>query len=62
MSDDYEKPHTVAELIAKLQTLPPEATVTHEGCDCTGNWNGEVEVYEPSVGSPTGEILIGRYK
>lgn len=27
---------TVAELIAELQKMPPEARVLTEGCDCTG--------------------------
>ena len=31
---------TVAELIAELKKMPPEAEVWHEGCDCTGAANG----------------------
>jgi hypothetical protein len=31
---------TVAELIEALKSMPQEAEVWHEGCDCTGAANG----------------------
>jgi hypothetical protein len=41
----------VAELIAELQKMPPDALVWHEGCDCSGaacgvtlDKHGDVEI------------------
>lgn len=34
------KPITVAELIAQLKELPPDAWVETEGCDCMGPCSG----------------------
>ena len=32
----------VKELIAELQKQDPEKYVVVEGCDCEGNWSGEI--------------------
>lgn len=41
---------TVAELIALLQTMPQDAEVWHEGCDCWGKANGvELQPGDESV-------------
>ena len=34
------KPITVRELIAQLETMPPDAFVHTEGCDCVGPCSG----------------------
>jgi hypothetical protein len=48
-----EKILTVAELIAELQKMPPDAKVWHEGCDCYGQADG-VKL------DPDGTVLITR--
>ena len=35
-STEAEQQLTVTQLIALLQTMPPDAKVFHEGCDCIG--------------------------
>ena len=40
MTDEHQKPITVAELIARLQALPQDAYVHTEGCDCSGPCSG----------------------
>lgn len=37
---------TVSELIEKLKTLPGNYGVVLEGCDCVGEWNGEIDTHE----------------
>lgn len=37
---------TVKELQDKLTHIPPDATVVLEGCDCTGDWNGEIVIQD----------------
>lgn len=46
-----EKPITVAALIAKLQTFPPDAYVETQGCDCEGPCDG-AELRTPNKGVP----------
>ena len=49
------KRFTVKDLIEYLQNLPPdaqEAFVALEGCDCTGAWNGETTLEEPTIYAP----------
>jgi hypothetical protein len=40
---------TVKQLIALLQTLPSDATVVLEGCDCTGWWSGSIEIEDGAI-------------
>lgn len=46
MSDEKLAPkpatNTVADLMVKLSKLDPNAIVVLEGCDCEGEWNGEM--------------------
>ena len=35
--------NTVRDLIALLATMPPDAIVELEGCDCTGQWCGTAD-------------------
>lgn len=37
----------ISELIKKLEEIEDkDRKVVLEGCDCTGEWNGEIEEYE----------------
>lgn len=64
---DYGETATVAELIAALQTLPPDAPVLAEGCDCIGPVGGiskesgapgEGDVYV--LGRPDSHYVLNR--
>lgn len=49
---------TVRDLIAKLLTYNPDAIVILEGCDCVGDWNGEVEEDAKWHGTHVGEPTV----
>jgi hypothetical protein len=49
------RPGTVRELYEKLASLVeryPDYEVSLEGCDCNGEWRGEIDVIETSPYSP----------
>jgi hypothetical protein len=52
------KAPTIADLIQVLQAQPDQSLpVDLEGCDCTGAWNGEVEICAAIGASPPSLLL-----
>lgn len=57
MPEKVKKPRTVADLRKALEGLPDDRAVWVEGCDCIGEWDGEV-VDNPDAETPY--LLITR--
>jgi len=54
-----EEIKTIKDLIAVLEKVEDkDIGVVLEGCDCTGNWNGKIEIYDALVGGK--KLLLKR--
>ncbi len=53
------RPHTIAELLESLASLPSDTEVVVEGCDCYGTWNGKLRTEVDQTGKLA--VVICRY-